>query len=158
MKPLRGFTLIELMVTLAVATILLTVALPNFQTFIKRNALTARTNNFIADLHFARSEAAKRGGDVSVCPSSNGTTCDTSAANWKNGWSIIPTGQTAVRRSEALTGTLTIITENSKIVFKSSGITGVLESLTFCETSIKESRAVKINSAGHVSTTKGTCP
>ena len=74
MKPLRGFTLIELMITLAVAAILLTVAVPSFQTLIKRNALTARTNNFIADLHFARGEAAKRGSDVSVCPSSNGTT------------------------------------------------------------------------------------
>jgi len=158
MKPLRGFTLIELMITLAVAAILLTVAVPSFQTLIKRNALTARTNNFIADLHFARGEAAKRGSDVSVCPSSNGTTCDTSAANWKNGWSIIPTGQTAVRRSEALTGTLTLSTTKAKIIFKSSGITGEQESLTFCETSIKESRVVQISSAGHVSTTKGTCP
>ena len=60
MKNVRGFTLIELMITLAVAAILITAALPSFNEFIKNNRLTTQANNFIATLNLARSEAPAR--------------------------------------------------------------------------------------------------
>ena len=83
----RGFTLIELMITLTVAAILLMVGVPNFQEFIKSNRLSARTNAFVADLNQMRSEAIKRGGRVSMCKSTTLTGC-ASSGGWEQGWII----------------------------------------------------------------------
>lgn len=62
-----GFTLIELMVTLAVAVIIATIAVPNFKLLIQDNRTVTQTNALISALNLARSEAIKRGGNVSVC-------------------------------------------------------------------------------------------
>ncbi len=74
-----GFTLIELMVTIAIAAILIGVAIPSFTTSITRNRLTASTNDFVTALNLARSEAIKRGQHVVV--RKTGT-------NWENGWQV----------------------------------------------------------------------
>lgn len=64
----RGFTLVELMVTIAVAAILITVAVPSFQEIIKRNQVVAQNNELIALIHLARNEAIRRNpaGDETV--------------------------------------------------------------------------------------------
>lgn len=87
MNNFRGFSLIELMITLAVIVVLLTVGVPTFNTFIKNNRLKTATNNFATALNLARSEAIKRGLRVSVCKSDNGATC--AAVNgWDQGWIV----------------------------------------------------------------------
>lgn len=63
----NGFTLVELIVTLVVAAILLTLAAPNLSTFLKRDRLGAQANELLSDLAYARSEAIKRGATVIVC-------------------------------------------------------------------------------------------
>lgn len=79
MINLRGFTLIELMITLAVAGVVLSTALPNFIQAINNNRLATNTNDFIASLNLARSEAIKRGVNVVVAKT---------GANWENGWQV----------------------------------------------------------------------
>jgi type IV fimbrial biogenesis protein FimT len=86
----KGFTLIELIVTLTVAGILMAIAAPNMFGFLASNRLTAQTNDFIADINFARSEAIKRNGTVVICKSTNPTattpTCDQTASDpWETG-------------------------------------------------------------------------
>ena len=88
-----GFTLIELIVTLAVAAILITVAGPNFLTFIQNNRLTAQANEMVGSLQLARSEAVKRNLDVIVCRSTNPTAtspnCNTTGGiTWETGWVV----------------------------------------------------------------------
>lgn len=83
MKRECGVTLIELMVTLAVAAILMTIAVPGMQTFITNNTLAGTGSDFLGILNFARSEAVKRGITVTICPSSNGTSC---TGTWSGGW------------------------------------------------------------------------
>lgn len=81
----RGFTLIELMVTLAVAAILLTIGVPSFRDLMIKSRLSGQVQEFYGTLNFARSEAIKRGFSVSICKSSNGTSC---TGNWSDGWII----------------------------------------------------------------------
>lgn len=81
-----GVTLIELLVTLSIAVILMTIAVPGFQDFLRRNRLESAASNFLATLNYARSEAIRRGVAVSICKSSNGTQCG--AGEWEDGWIV----------------------------------------------------------------------
>lgn len=87
-SALRGVTLVELMVTLAIAVILLAIAVPGFQSLIRSNRLTTTTNAFIAALHLARMEAIKRNARVTLCktadPNATAPNCAASAT-WSQG-------------------------------------------------------------------------
>ena len=82
-----GFTLIELMVTIGIAGIFLALAAPSMTTIIKNNRLQASVSSFVGDLQFARSEAIKRGQNVTVCPSLDGNSC-LNADTWHKGWMV----------------------------------------------------------------------
>lgn len=82
----QGFTLIELMVTIMVATIVVMYGVPGLQKMIERDRLTARTNQLVHSLFLARSEAVKLNQPVSVCGMGAGTGDD--AGIWKNGWAV----------------------------------------------------------------------
>ncbi|MEM6710376.1 MAG: GspH/FimT family pseudopilin [Pseudomonadota bacterium] len=62
----RGFTLVELMVTVAIAAVLLGFALPAFNDFVMQRRITTTANDFVLAMNYARSEAARLGGIVSV--------------------------------------------------------------------------------------------
>jgi type IV fimbrial biogenesis protein FimT len=72
----NGFTLIELMVTIAIAAILMMVAVPSFTSFQRNAELTSRMNSLLASINTVRSEAMKRGRDAVILPL---------AGNWDNG-------------------------------------------------------------------------
>lgn len=83
----RGFTLLELMVTLAVAVVLLTIAIPSYRSVVTRNSVAANANDLVGSLNYARSEAVSRGTTVYVCASQNQTTCRNDSI-WSDGWII----------------------------------------------------------------------
>lgn len=76
----RGFTIVELMVTITVGAILLTLAVPSFLEIIRNNRLTTEANILVASLQYARSEAVRRRGNVSLRP--------TNEDDWALGWEI----------------------------------------------------------------------
>jgi len=82
-----GFTLTELMITLAVAAILLSQAVPSFLTMLQDNRIVTQANDFVTSLNVARSEAVKRGDRVTICKSANNTSC-AGGGDWQQGWII----------------------------------------------------------------------
>lgn len=87
MKQLTGFTIIELMVTVSLVAVLLTVGVPAFQGLAERNQLTSHINSFISSLALARSEAVKRRQRVVVCVSNDSATCANNGA-YESGWIV----------------------------------------------------------------------
>jgi type IV fimbrial biogenesis protein FimT len=78
MRNQSGFTIIELLVTVAVVGTLIAIALPNYNIFVKNNCLTTTTNNIVTSFQLARSEAIKRNNNVGI---------DT-ASGWASGWRV----------------------------------------------------------------------
>ena len=76
-RPARGFTLVELLVTIVVLSILLGLAVPAFRSFMQNDQQWTQTSNLVVGLNIARSEAIKddMNGVAQICSSNNGTTC-----------------------------------------------------------------------------------
>jgi len=89
----RGFTLIELMMTLLIAGIVLTIGVPNFRDLVQRNRVTTEVNRFISHVQFARAESIRRGSTVSLCQSGTLDRCasdDNGAPSgvYEKGWLV----------------------------------------------------------------------
>lgn len=84
----RGFTLLELMITLLIAGIILSIGVPSFRGVMQNQRMTSATNELVMSLNLAKSEAIKRVVYVSVCKSSNGVTCGDAATSWRDGWIV----------------------------------------------------------------------
>jgi type IV fimbrial biogenesis protein FimT len=100
-KTIRGFTIPELIITLGVAAIILSTAVPGVSTTIKDNRLATRVNDMITDIHFARSEAAKRDVRVILCrsedPNADPPSCNTGSPDktWTGGYLVFADDGTA---------------------------------------------------------------
>ena len=85
-----GFTLIELIVAVAILSILVTLALPSFRTMIINNRMTSQANQLLQLVTFARSEAIRRNRTVVMCIAAgdNGQGCAATATDWATGVTI----------------------------------------------------------------------
>jgi len=81
----KGFTLIELMVTLAVLAVVASVAVPSFSTMINNNRSVTLAEDMAGALNYARSEAVKRSTNVTLCASADGSACD---GTWTDHWIV----------------------------------------------------------------------
>jgi type IV fimbrial biogenesis protein FimT len=109
-RGIRGFTLLELMVTLGVLGILTTIAYPSMRDFMLRNRAVAQSNSIRSDLQYARGEAAATRSYVSICPlassSSSGlATCDT-GKNYDQGWLLYTASKPNEKYDAAVAGSL----------------------------------------------------
>ena len=105
----RGFTLVELMVTIAVLAIVLAIGVPSFAGMTNRNRLTAAANELVGTLQTAKMEAIRRNARVVICPTANGTSCS-GVDNWgrvrifvyANSDGSIGTAETIVREADVV--------------------------------------------------------
>lgn len=82
----RGFTLVELAITLSVLGVLMAVAIPSFRFVQNSGRLSAGSNELVASLQAARMEAIRRNGRVVLCSSADGATC--SGVGTSSGWVV----------------------------------------------------------------------
>lgn len=86
MRTDSGFTLIELMVAVALVAILLATAVPALDEFTNNSRQTGAINDFVSAMHLARNTAITTNSRVTMCASASGTNCE--AAAWNSGWIV----------------------------------------------------------------------
>ncbi|MBK7492085.1 MAG: GspH/FimT family pseudopilin [Nitrosomonas sp.] len=162
----HGFTLTELLVTLSVASILLTVAVPNYRTFVQNNLQSTQSNNFYSTLALAKSEAIRRSSPVTVCPSTNGTSC-TGGVIWSNGWlvfadtnsnGVVEAGDEILQVGVAFSGGNTFSGTRTRVTFTANGFSMASnDTFTLCDNrGAAYSKAIILNNQGRFRTETGT--
>lgn len=160
--PEQGFTLIELMIAIAIAAILLSIAIPSFQSVIQNSRASALATEITAALNTARTEAVKRSEPVRVCPSSDGATC---TGSWEDGWIVLLDSNNEVLQVWQAPGGSAVIeqtpTDNSPLVFNRLGAldsadTTLLTRADGC--SGDRARQINISPTGRQRITRAVCP
>lgn len=157
----RGFTLVELMIGIALMAILLTIAVPSFRDATLGSQLSATSNNLMAGAYLARSEALKRNRVVTLCSSSDGVSCDDS--DWHQGWIVL--ADTPLSTQGPISGGVTIQAgAMTRIDFQPTGIGATPVAFRVCRampTAGRQERIVTIDATGRPWTrraTTGICP
>ncbi|MGD2138112.1 MAG: GspH/FimT family pseudopilin [Gammaproteobacteria bacterium] len=141
----KGFTLVELLITIVVLTILLALSVPAMQEFIKNNRIATQTNRLILAVQVARSEAVKRGTGAVVCAantSMDGCSADT---DWTTGWIVFTDRDQDKDLTEVETCTSAADFDTKDCILRTEGpltkstLTGDADSLQFLPTGLAAS-------------------
>ena len=180
-RRIRGFTLVELMVTLVIVAILLALAVPNFRTLIENSRQNGVVDSLVSSFNAARNTALSRDLTVTVCPVTPpatpgqpaGSSCTTSWGSAATGsaWmvSVQPPAPAAavilstqiVPAGNQLTITPTLVNGATTITFTGRGLVTSSGMLTVCDArGAASARAVEVNPTGFVqsSATRGFAP
>lgn len=165
MRYSRGFTLVELMVTLVILAILLSIAAPSFRDVIQNNRTQTISTDLLSALQYARSEAVKRGAKVDVCRR-NGDAC-ANAVDWGNGWlvKVSGAGGAVLRVWEAVDGQDTVTGPNETLTYRPNGLltkennaADSVFTVAFANCTGHTQYTISLTATGRATRTKGTCP
>lgn len=85
MNKRKGFSLIELMIVIAIISIIAALAVPSFENIIRKQKVIGEANRLFSLLYFAKSEAIKRNVVITICKSDNRVEC---GGTWSDGWIV----------------------------------------------------------------------
>ncbi|MCL4721738.1 MAG: GspH/FimT family pseudopilin [Gammaproteobacteria bacterium] len=169
----RGYTLIELLTTVAVLGVVTALAVPNFRDFVRNNQATEEANALVGALALARSEAVTRGVPVTVCASADNETCS-DANDWSTGWIVFtdataPVGavdngavpDTVLRAVPALRAGSVLTADAPFIAYAANGFAraggGISFALDVPGCTKDNNRAVTVNPQGRASVAHAAC-
>ncbi len=170
----RGFTMVELIVTVTVLAIVLSLGVPGLQSITARNRTATQTNELIGGLTFARNEATRRAAPVTICRTSAPSACDGSApgcvcggaGDWTAGWlvfvdpgapGVVNAGETVLRVHDAADGQSSIVGSGGSfgthVSFNALGFnTAGVGTLTLCDSrGAQAAQAVVVSPTGRTS-------
>lgn len=155
----RGFTLLELISSISITAVLTTTAIPAFSGLLQRNRITTEINTFVSHLHYARSEAVKRGERVVICRSADGQNC-ARTEGWHKGWITfadnnanreLDAGESLLRvEAGEENGILITSGRRRRVVYQSTGFSpGTNGTYTFCDPEYPDlAKAVILSNTG----------
>ncbi|MFP4131879.1 MAG: GspH/FimT family pseudopilin [Thiohalospira sp.] len=165
--PAAGFTLVELMVVLAVFTILASAGIPALQAMLADHRHAAQVNTLTSHIQRARAEAVRHGHPVTLCPSSDAATCD--GGEWEEGWLLFADtdGDGSVDDDDRLLAageglrTAQASFNQSRLTFRHDGTTAFNGTLTLCDASRSRVTDLVISRGGRLRRQDGNpddCP
>lgn len=147
----RGFTLIELMVVVSIMAIMASLAVPSFQQLMAAQRVRVTGYNIVSDLVLARSEAVKRGENVTLTPVSG---------DWTQGWSVNVAASALMLRGQGRIGSgVQFTTSPSSITFDRNGRTNLLTVVRFgLYDGTSNRRCISLDPSGRPKSAKTECP
>lgn len=142
----KGFTLLELLIVIAILGITMAIAAPGLHRMIANNRISGGASDFVAALQFAKAEAVARVNPVTLCKSSDLTVC-TGTGDWQQGWIVfsddngdsgVDAGETVLLNHAALNANITFrgtAGVTNAITIRPSGTSSVttIETLMICD-------------------------
>jgi type IV fimbrial biogenesis protein FimT len=161
-----GFSILELIVAVSVAAILFGIGIPSFMDTLRNNRIAAESNELMTALATARSEATKRGIQVSICPANGNACADTT--DWKSGWlvftdDISPVGSVdgtdaIILKSERISAQVSITSDEKYLTYTPAEVRKKVV-FTVLEGGCKgnNKRTISVERTGRVSLVKSAC-
>ena len=158
----NGFSLLELMITLVIAGILVSTAIPGYRVLVENDRLSAESNKIVGAISLARNEASRRGESVSICPVTNPNEDNLECGqteDWSQWKALISNGGELLGIVEPVTNTTIqyLDSEGTPLDRLTISTTGRIRSpgeFILCES--LNTRIVNINQAGHSTVTKNS--
>lgn len=157
MKSVKGFTLIELMVTIAVLAIVISMAAPSFAGMLQDHRISTLSAELQGALQLARSESVKRKERVEVCRSNTGATACANGGSWEGGW-LIRTSTEVIKVWDPAQG-VSISGPAAGLTFLSNGMVEAAGSFTvdYSGCTGQKRRTISVNRTGSSTLAKGSC-
>ena len=161
-KTNGGFTIIELMIVVALVGIAAAYAVPTFTNVIANNQVRSTANNLVGVLNFSRSEALQRGSTVRVGPL-DGASWVSGVAVWADGDgnTTFDPADTELRRIGSLPGSITLAGSAAAIGFRANGFltpaAAAEFSISVCNSNLDEGRDVFVGFSGRIRTAVRNC-
>lgn len=151
---MAGFTLLELLITIAVVSIMIGIAVPSFRDMVANQSVRAAAETLHSSIVQARAEAVKRNTNVTLRPATGET--------WSNGWLIVtaaaPADSAAVHRERLAAGATVSAGSTASLVFRPSGrISGSASFELTAATDSSRKRCVTVSLDGRANTKVGGC-
>ncbi len=137
-SSITGFTLVELMITIAVIGVIAFLGVPSLTSLLENNRVTTQTNQLVSSIHLARSEAVKRNGAVKLCPLGEGAIC---GQDWRKGWMVVA-GSEVLQVVDVADQLMSISSAPSQLVFDGEGMVKKSEAEDAAAPSEKERRII----------------